>query len=74
MKVGETITESIISQLIDTPEWMDDAACLNIDPFDEQAMEGVCQSCPVFDECSSVKDVLVAAKNHSRVTIAGNFL
>ena len=74
MKVGATISESIISQLIDTPEWMDDASCLDIDPFDEQLMEGVCASCPVFEQCESVRDVLITGKNHSKVTIAGTFL
>lgn len=74
MKVGDTISESIISQLLKTPEWMDDSACLDIDPFDENAMEGVCESCPVFDKCSTVRDILIEGKNHSRVTIAGEFL
>ena len=56
------ISELLIDKLLDDePRWIESGSCTSagIDPFDprnEAAMKGLCDSCPVFHECSEYRD------------------
>lgn len=56
------IAELLIDKLsTDDPDWIEEGACTDagIDPFDPknaEAMKALCESCPVFDECSDYRD------------------
>lgn len=45
--------------VLSSPEWMRDAACIDVDPFDlsntAKALEA-CATCPVFEQCSELAE------------------
>lgn len=48
-------TGAIEDFILDTPVWMNEANCLDIDPFDKKNQDKMlerCAQCPVFKECS----------------------
>jgi hypothetical protein len=56
------ISELLLDRLAsDTEGWIEKGACVEagIDPFDPKnakAMQALCATCPVFDECSEYRD------------------
>jgi len=56
------IAELLLDRLAaDTDSWVDEGACVEagIDPFDPKnvkAMQALCETCPVFDECADYRD------------------
>ena len=53
---GKSISELLIEQLLDMPDWMEKGACVDadvmpLDPDDMPKMLDLCNSCPVLEQC-----------------------
>lgn len=76
MEIGTIVAEQLMSKLMDSPEWMDEAPCVvqEVDPHDESTMFALCQQCPFIQQCSVVKDILRENKAKPDIVIAGEKL
>lgn len=53
---GKSISELLVEQFLDVPEWMEEGACVDedvqpLDPDDMVRMLDLCHSCPVLEQC-----------------------
>ena len=52
MEIRKSVSELMISELKNSPDWLDEAACAGVDVLNEgEELARLCRDCPVFAQC-----------------------